>query len=58
LRMEMGRKARLEGLRRFSAESVVPIQLQSYERAIARFWASYIDDKVCGPSMYLLLFRV
>ena len=36
IRMEMGRKGREEGLRRFSAETVVPIQLQSYERAIAR----------------------
>lgn len=36
IRQEMGRRARLEGLRRFSPAAVVPVQLQSYERAIAR----------------------
>lgn len=35
-REELGRKAREEGLRRFSPAAVVPTQLQSYERAIAR----------------------
>lgn len=33
-RYEMGRLARTEGLRRFSATAVIPLQLQSYERAI------------------------
>ncbi len=36
MRHEMGRRARTEGLRRFSASAVVPTQLRSYERAIAR----------------------
>lgn len=36
VRHELGRRARVEGLRRFTASSVVPLQLQSYERAIGR----------------------
>ncbi|PTY06946.1 glycosyltransferase family 1 protein [Opitutaceae bacterium EW11] len=35
-RHEIGRRARTEGLRRFTSSSVIPVQLQSYERAIAR----------------------
>lgn len=36
VRIEQGRLARSEGLKRFSPSAVVPLQLQSYERAIAR----------------------
>jgi glycogen synthase len=36
LRFQMAERARREGLERFSTAAVVPLQLQSYERAIAR----------------------
>jgi glycosyltransferase involved in cell wall biosynthesis len=36
LRHELGHKARHQGLRRFTSSSVIPLQIQSYERAIAR----------------------
>lgn len=36
LRQELGRRARLEGLRRFMPSAVIPVQLRSYERAIER----------------------
>lgn len=35
-RQTLGRRARAEGLKRYAASAVVPIQLQSYERAIER----------------------
>jgi glycogen synthase len=36
LRHELGYKARHHGLRRFTSSAVIPLQIQSYERAIAR----------------------
>jgi glycogen synthase len=36
VRQDMGRRAREEGLRRFTPSAVIPVQLKSYERAIAR----------------------
>jgi glycosyltransferase involved in cell wall biosynthesis len=36
LRQQLGRRAREEGLRRYTSSVVVPTQLRSYERAIAR----------------------